>query len=140
MAESLIEPVEQQSLDLHPDSSNSDSRKYHPLFSSNEGDISIRFSDGTLCRLPLVVLRTASGFFRLMLTLPQDGSTASPGDVIAIDEPDDVVEQLFKIISGLPMAKWDSLDTVESVLLATEKYDMPGAMSTIRFGIQTPMF
>jgi hypothetical protein len=144
MAESLAEPFERQSLDVSTfsdsDSPSNDSRKYHPLFSSDEGNVIIRSSDGTHCRLPSVVLRTASGFFRLMLTLPQGEGTAPLEDTIAIDEGEDVAERLFKMISGLSLATWESLDIVERVLLAAEKYDMPGAISTIRFGITRPMF
>ncbi|KAG2130701.1 hypothetical protein DEU56DRAFT_740536 [Suillus clintonianus] len=117
---------------------------YHPLFSSPDADIVFRSSEGTHYRMHSFVLRTTSGFFQPMLSLvggsgssPDSSSEASP---IGLGENDDVLKRLFAMISGMEVPQWDSLDKLEHVLHAAEKYDMPGPISTIRSAITAPRF
>ncbi|KAG0702553.1 hypothetical protein DFH29DRAFT_920862 [Suillus ampliporus] len=92
------------------------------------------------------VLRTTSGFFRPMLSLididgsgsrPDPSSEASP---IGLEENDGVLEKLFSMISGMEVPCWDSLEQMEGVLHAAEKYDTPGPTSTIHSAITSPRF
>jgi len=76
-----------------------------------------------------------------MLTLPQGASgTAACEDAIVLDEPDDVVERLMSLISGLELQAMDSLVCAEKVLLAAEKYDMPGPTSVVRLAVNGHIF
>ncbi|KAG1741679.1 hypothetical protein EDB19DRAFT_1895072 [Suillus lakei] len=104
---------------------------YHPLFSSPDADVVFRSSEGTRYRMHSLVLRTTSGFFRPMLSLIDGGGSSSDpsseASPIGLEEND-----------RLP--QWDSLDEIEDVLHAAEKYDTPGPISTIRSAITSPRF
>ncbi|CAL1707859.1 unnamed protein product [Somion occarium] len=103
---------------------------YHPLFSSPDADIALGSKDGILFRVHSYTLRTTSGWFHDMLTLPQKepGST----EIIYVDEDASTLEALLRMICGLPIPSLDSEEAVEPVLYAAEKYDMPGPLSVIR--------
>lgn len=91
-----------------------------------------------------LVLRTTSGFFRPMLSLIDGGGSSSDpsseASPIGLEENDGVIERLFTMISGMEVSQWDSLDEIEDVLHAAEKYDTPGPISTIRSAITSPRF
>ncbi|KAG2367639.1 hypothetical protein BDR07DRAFT_1393169 [Suillus spraguei] len=111
---------------------------YHPLFGSPDADAVFRSSEGTHYRLHSFVLRTTSGFFRPMLSLSDINSIGSSPDPsseassIGLQETDGVLTRLFIMISGMEIPQWDSLDEIEEVLHAAEKYDMPGPISILR--------
>ena len=71
-----------------------------------------------------------------MFTLPQK-SQASPG-IIHLDESEDIIERLLRMIFGLPLIPIESFDVVDALLGAIEKYDMPGPLSIIRLIVMTP--
>ncbi|KAG0702560.1 hypothetical protein DFH29DRAFT_851461 [Suillus ampliporus] len=119
---------------------------YHPLFSSPDADVVFRSSEGTYYRMHSFVLWTTSGFFRPMLSLKNIADSGSRPDLssedspIALDENDGVLERLFSMMSGMVVPCWDSLEEMEGVLYAAEKYDTPGPTSIIRSAITSPRF
>jgi hypothetical protein len=117
-------------------------KKYHPLFPLTSGVIVLASSDGVRFCVPKVTLQTASPFFRHMFSLPrpQEGRSTVSQDVLPMQEPGRVVEQLLKMISGLVIQQWESTDDVEEVLLAAEKYQMHGPISLIRTAITSDQF
>lgn len=117
----------------------------HPLFSSPDADVTLGAKDGVLFRVHSFILKTTSGWFRAMYTLPQHSAaptivTQLGMDVIYVDEDSKTLEGLLRIICGLPIPRLDSYDTVEPILHAAEKYDMPGPMSVVRALLGTPAF
>lgn len=113
-----------------------DDKRYHPSFSSPEADIVLAAKGAEVYfRLHSHNLKTASGFFRQMFTLPQ--STQHNG-VLYLDEDATTLENLFLLISGLPVPIIDSYDLVEPLLDAIEKYETPGPLSIVRLLVITP--
>ncbi|KAJ7107002.1 hypothetical protein C8R44DRAFT_805089 [Mycena epipterygia] len=103
---------------------------YHPAFSS-EADIVLQSAEGTLYRIHSYTLRTTSGLFRTMLSLPPPtgGHMAEP---IAIHEPDAVADPLLRLMCGLATDPWHSYDQLESVVFLAEKWDAPGPLAAVR--------
>jgi hypothetical protein len=110
---------------------------YDSLFASNDADFVLRASDGMQYRIHTFTLRTASAFFRTMLTLPQPSNVT---DFLTLDEPSKVVGPLLMMISGMEMPQWGSYDEIENVLEAAHKYDVPGPVATIRYILASPRF
>lgn len=113
---------------------------FHPLFSSPEADVVLAAKGSTkFFRVHSFVLKTASGFFRAMFSLPQRTSkTGYSDDVIYLDETEDTLETLLCMISGLPVNIVQSYEAIDNLIDAVEKYDMPGPLSIIRLLIMTP--
>ncbi|KAJ7690649.1 hypothetical protein B0H17DRAFT_982909 [Mycena rosella] len=126
---------------------------FHPSFCSPDGDIVLSAKGGGLFfRLHSFVLRTTSSWFRTMLSLPQGQSSSV--EVIFMDEDEDTLELLLRMVSGLPLLPVESIpndqlqnlsprqvtnyDVVDRILFAAEKYDMPGPMSIMRLLVMTP--
>ncbi|KAF7968593.1 hypothetical protein HWV62_35344 [Athelia sp. TMB] len=123
----------------------SSDRTYHPAFSEEDATIVLTSSDGIHYRLHPFTLRTTSGFFRDMISLPQksaseagDTKTIVEEEQIALDEGNKVLTPLLKMISGQAVEKWTSLDEMKDVLDAAQKYDMPGPLSIIRSTVASP--
>ncbi|PCH43917.1 hypothetical protein WOLCODRAFT_104404 [Wolfiporia cocos MD-104 SS10] len=112
--------------------------EYHPLFSSPDGDIVLVSTDRTLFRIHSYTLKTTSGFFRTMFSLPSPRPPIA--DNLYLSEPTDVLASLLTLISGLqiPIHALSSFDTLEPLLDAAEKYDMPGPVSVARALATTP--
>jgi hypothetical protein len=106
-----------------------DAELLHPLFSSSDGDVILGSKGGaTLFRVHSYTLKTTSGWFRAMFSLPQKaGPTLT--DVIYLDEDAGTLEALLRMICGQPVLRLESFDMVEALLYAAEKYDMPGPVS-----------
>lgn len=122
--------------DSEPDSikshvSTQDPNILNPLFSSSDADIILRAKGGELFRVHSYTLKTTSGWFRTMFSLPQKSAPA-PLETIALDEDTHTLECLLRMICGLPILPMADFALVDSVLYAAEKYDMPGPMSIIR--------
>jgi hypothetical protein len=141
------EPVKPDSLVAVEGSASSSAPKitYHTLFSSLDADVILGSKDGlsSQCfRVHSFTLKTTSGWFRAMFTLPQTSaslsSPASDKDIIFLDEDQSTVEALLRMISGLPIPNLTSYDIIEPLLYAAEKYDMPGPLSIIRMLVMTP--
>ncbi|KAL6310216.1 hypothetical protein BKA93DRAFT_953 [Sparassis latifolia] len=121
----------------HSDAIEIPNGKWHPSFCSEDADIILCSNDNTLFRVHSHILKLASGWFRGMFTLPQ-GSPASAGpDIISLGENEDVIAGLLKMISAMESPALHSIDLVESILLAAEKYDMPGPVSIIRIALSS---
>ncbi|KAJ6497830.1 hypothetical protein C8R45DRAFT_984396 [Mycena sanguinolenta] len=112
---------------------------FHPLFSSPDGDIVLAAKGGNMWfRMHTFVLKTASSWFRAMLSLPQGQSPSGDVNVIFMEEDEDTLELLLRMISGLPLITIDHYDVIDKILFAAEKYDMPGPMSIMRLLVMTP--
>jgi len=109
----------------------------HPLFSSSDGDIILGAKGGTLFRVHSYTLKTTSGWFRTMFSLPQK-AVPTPSDIIYVDEDVHTLESLFRMICGLPLMHVGSFDEIDALLYAAEKYDMPGPMSICRLLVMMP--
>ncbi|KAJ3994988.1 hypothetical protein F5050DRAFT_381100 [Lentinula boryana] len=83
--------------------------QYHPSFRSAAADVVLCASDGVMYRMHSYTLRTSSGFFRTMFTLPQhspqtDRKGLQPRDVsISTYVSSDVLTLFLMLISGLPI-------------------------------------
>lgn len=106
-----------------------DSAQFHPIFSSPDGDVILGAKGGKiLFRMHSFTLRTASGWFRAMLSLPQERPPVA-ADITYLDEETPILEGLFLMICGLPIVPPTDYDMVEALLYGAEKYDMPGPTS-----------
>lgn len=115
---------------------------FDPTFVDDDADIVLQSRDGIFYGMHKCILRTSSGFFRTMLSLPSSGSPSAAAaiDSIVLDERSGTLGILLRMISGLEVPKWACLDVLEDVLEAAQKYDMSGPASTIRAIITTPLF
>ncbi|KDQ49166.1 hypothetical protein JAAARDRAFT_43071 [Jaapia argillacea MUCL 33604] len=114
---------------------------YHPLFSSPEADIVLGSKSNTLFRVHSFTLKSTSGWFRTMFSLPQHPSSPSSSETkIILDETTETLTSLLLLISGLPLPPLTSYDVIEPIVYAAEKYDMPGPLSIIRALCMTPPF
>ncbi|EIW63000.1 uncharacterized protein TRAVEDRAFT_34260 [Trametes versicolor FP-101664 SS1] len=115
---------------------------FHPLFSSPDGDVVLGSKERVLFRVHSYTLKTTSGWFRAMYSLPQKSASASgevsPADTIYVDEDAPTLEGLLRMVCGLPIPRLDSYDVIEPILHAAEKYDMSGPMSIVRALVVTP--
>jgi hypothetical protein len=115
-----------------------DPARLHPLFSNSEGDIILASKGGdVLFRTHTFVLKTTSGWFRTMFSLPQKSGSITT-DIIYMDEDAPILECLLRMACGLPILPPTNYDAVDLLLFAAEKYDMPGVMSIIRILVMTP--
>ena len=117
-----------------------DKPTFDPAFTAEGADLILCSSDTTYYRVSSYTLRTTSGFFFTMLSLPQGDGTPKDGDYIAVDETAKVLGTLLRMISGFEIPQWESYDHLETVLQAAEKYNMPGPLSVIRYAICSPLF
>ncbi|KIK68910.1 hypothetical protein GYMLUDRAFT_67613 [Collybiopsis luxurians FD-317 M1] len=114
-----------------------DDKRYHPLFSSPDADQVLAAKNASVYfRLHSHNLKTASGFFRQMFMLPQSSQTES--GVLYLEEDATTLENLFRMISGLPIPKIDSYDQIDPLMDAIEKYDTLGPLSILRVLVMTP--
>ncbi|KAI0829608.1 hypothetical protein BC628DRAFT_1512276 [Trametes gibbosa] len=113
---------------------------FHPLFASTDGDIVLGSKDRVHFRVHSFTLKTTSGWFRAMYSLPQRTSTVVdlPPETIYVDEDSTTLEGLLRMVCGLSIPRLDSYDIIEPILHAAEKYDMPGPMSIVRALVMTP--
>lgn len=59
-------------------------------------------------------------------------------EIIYLEEEADVLELLLRMACGLPFVDITSLDLLEGVIYAAEKYDMSGPMSILRLCLLSP--
>ncbi|KAJ7198052.1 hypothetical protein B0H12DRAFT_1331358 [Mycena haematopus] len=112
---------------------------YNPSFADPNADVVLQSLEGTLYRLHSFILRTTSGFFRTMLSLPQPMESKVPYE-IPVGEKNVVMERVLRMMSGLEIPRWSSFDEVEATLELIEKWDTPGPLSIIRTAIAAPLF
>lgn len=114
----------------------SETRSYDPAFAEDDANIILRSADGIYYRVSAYTLRTTSGFFRTMMNLPQ--TTAHQNDdIIVLTESSKVLGTLLRMVGGMEFSWWKSLDELEDLLTAAEKYDMPGPRMIIHGHIIT---
>jgi len=116
-----------------------DTAAYHPLFSSPESDTVLGTKDGVLFRVHSFTLKTTSGWFRAMFSLPQRTSVGTP-EVLYVDEDAATLEGLLRMVCGLPIPQLHSYEIIEPLLYAAEKYDMSGPLSIARALLMTGPF
>ncbi|KAL1744738.1 hypothetical protein HDZ31DRAFT_82443 [Schizophyllum fasciatum] len=110
----------------------------HPDFSSLDADAAICSQSGTLFRVPSVVLKMTSGFFRSVLSLPPPKPSVE--NPIPIAESDEVIAPLLKLMCGLAIPPWPTLSSIEDVLTLAEAWETPGPISVIRTAVTAPAF
>ncbi|KAH7888450.1 hypothetical protein F5I97DRAFT_1852738 [Phlebopus sp. FC_14] len=130
----------------------------HSAFNSPDADVVLVSKDLTSFHVHSFTLKTTSGWFRSLFSLPRpsnsrtepnpgtDGiskagllvpTTSSP-ETIHLDEDAATLELLLRMISGLPIEPFKSYDTVDALLFASEKYEMPGPTSLVRIAVLAP--
>jgi len=124
---------------LHIRATDASAPVYHPLFSLPDADFVIRSLQGTLYRIHSYTLRTTSGFFESMFSLPQPTNSQN-SDVLDVYEDDFPLELLLKMISGLGLPKWESISDLERVLTLAEKWDTPGPLWIMRNCLTSQQF
>ncbi|KAH9946683.1 hypothetical protein B0H21DRAFT_891872 [Amylocystis lapponica] len=112
--------------------------KYHPDFDDTSADVVLCTPDHDRFRVHSIMLKLVSGWFRTMFTLPQSAADGSADIVLDVDELSKVLAGLLTMVNGAALPSLDSIDLVEGILNAAEKYDMPGPMSIIRKLIISP--
>ncbi|KAF8152584.1 hypothetical protein B0H34DRAFT_800984 [Crassisporium funariophilum] len=125
-------------------------KSYHPLFSSPDADVVLRSNEGTLYRVHSYTLRATSGLFNTMFSLPQPQSCRPQGqhaemretfpDILDVYEGDLAMEPLLKLLCGLPIPKWKSLDNLGRILALAEKWDTPGPLASMRSALSSQQF
>ncbi|KAJ7128937.1 hypothetical protein C8R43DRAFT_1026430 [Mycena crocata] len=111
---------------------------FHEAFACEDGDIVLAGKNGNVFfRVHSFTLKTTSSWFGAMLSLPQ-GRSSPVDSVIYMDEDEETLELLLRMVSGLPLVPVVNYDVVDKVLFAAEKYSMGGPMSIIRLVTMTP--
>jgi len=111
--------------------------KYHSMFNSPDADVVLGSKDGILFRVHSYTLKTTSGWFASMFSLPQKEDHTSQITVY-LDEDTNVLEAILRCVCGLTIPSLESYDVIEPLLFAAEKYDMPGPLSIVRALVMTP--
>ena len=126
-------------------------QSYHPRFASPEADIILRSTEDTLFRVHSYTLRTTSGLFQTIFSLPQpkvsaplkeerekstyDTQSSSTAVTIPIYEPALLLSYILPLITGKappqPLHSL-SLPMLTRLLFLAEKWDTPGPISQIR--------
>ncbi|KAL4074338.1 hypothetical protein V8B97DRAFT_1930603 [Scleroderma yunnanense] len=116
----------------------------HPAFGSPDADVVLVSKDLMQFRVHSFTLKTTSGWFRSLFSLPRPprSGVSTPkapiAETIHLDEDSQTLEVVLRMISGLPITPITSYDTVDAILYASEKYDMPGPTSLVRIAVLTP--
>ena len=124
---------------------------YHPLFSYPDGDVVLRSTEGTLYCLHSYTLRTNSGLFDTMFSLPQP-RTCRPSHnyrsddikvyphILDVYEADFPMEQILRLIYGIPTSPRMSFDEIETILTLAEKWDTQGPITSLRSAFHSSQF
>ncbi len=113
----------------------------HPLFNDANADLSLISSEGVTFRANSSSLTLASEWFRTMLSLPQNCSESKQNVIaepIIMTETTDVLAALLSIVTWKPLPVLDSVEVVEGLLRAGEKYEMATISSIVRLAITAP--
>ncbi|KAJ7752624.1 hypothetical protein B0H16DRAFT_788571 [Mycena metata] len=112
---------------------------YHSAFADSDADVVLASSEGTLYRVHAYTLRTTSGLFKTLLSLPPPpgGHTVSP---IPTGEPDTVLEPLLCLMCGLHTPPWPSLAALSAVLTLAQNWVSPGPIAYLRPLLKSPKF
>ena len=95
--------------------------------------------DGMRFRVSSIMLKATSGCFATTLSLPQSPGTCPKEAVIDhLDEDAQTIEGLLRMVTGKECPQLDTLEVIEPLLLAAEKWDMPGPSSILKLLLQHP--
>jgi len=115
-----------------------------PLLSPTDADIVLRSLEGTLYQVSTFVLRSNSGFFNTMFSLPQPETHQDGGPVMTpildVYENDFPVETLLCLMSGIPILEWETINAFESVLHLAERWDTPKPLNFLRSALTAHRF
>ncbi|GJE92261.1 hypothetical protein PsYK624_084150 [Phanerochaete sordida] len=111
---------------------------FHELFNAPGADTVLGSRDQVLFRVHSFTLKTTSGWFRDMFSLPQKEPTGEHRVDLFVDEDAATLEALLRCVCGLAIPALESYDVIEGLLYAAEKYDMPGPLSIVRALVSTP--
>lgn len=106
-----------------------------PLFMSptRPDDFNLRSSDGHDFYVSRAILSVASPSFT-----NTDPGTSADATIIALSEPACILDVLLTLIYPVEAPVWTSLDGFSAVLDAALKYDMRGAIETLRRSLVCP--
>lgn len=111
---------------------------FHELFNSPDADTVLGSRDRVLFRVHSYTLKTTSGWFKDMFSLPQQSPAGEQRVDVFLDEDASTLEALLRCVCGLAIPTLESYDVIEPLLYAAEKYDMPGPLSIVRALVATP--
>jgi len=84
-------------------------------------------------RVSANVLKTASELFATTLSLPQPPETCSTEAIIEnLDEDGQTIKGLLRMIMAKELPRLDTLEAIEPLLLAADKWAMPGPCSILK--------
>ncbi|KZT74690.1 hypothetical protein DAEQUDRAFT_807030 [Daedalea quercina L-15889] len=113
---------------------------YHPEYpSSPDMDITLRSNDGTLFGASSLLLKLTWGFFKTMFSLPKESPSSSSTEPITMQESTEVIAGLLNLSFRLGMPPLDSIDTLETLLRAADKYEVTSAAVMIRSVLTSPV-
>ena len=113
---------------------------YHPDYQpSSDADVTLRSGDETLFAVSSVLMKLTWGFFKAMLSLPKDPTSSKPSEPIPMQEKADIVAGLLNLSFRLGVPPLDSIDTLETLLRAAEKYEVTSAVVMIRSALMSPV-
>lgn len=119
---------------------NAASPTYHPAYPvSSDTDITLRSSDGTLFAVSSLLLRLTWGFFKTMFTLPKEPPSSNELEPISMQETAEVIAELLNVSFRIGMPPLDSIDILETLLRAAEKYEVASAVVMIRSTLTSPV-
>lgn len=157
-------PAHESEPDISTDqlSRNESTPAYHPSFRSTDADVILCSADGVLYRIHSYILRTTSGLFRTLFSLPQpehdpptvidndrnfpeqegcvNGRTPLKPEVLPTHESSEVLTLLLSLLLARPLPSpitdWGDASSpyglIERVLALAEAWDAPGAIAAIR--------
>lgn len=117
----------------------------HDSFNDANADITLSSCEGIAFRVQSTILSFASGWFRTMFTLPtrhsplEESKPSTKPDTIPMAEAARTLAAVLAIINWQPMPEFTSLDYIEDVLRAGEKYEIPCVVSVIRLAVMSPI-
>jgi len=110
----------------------------HPDFSSEDADVMLCSQDNVTFRVHSIILKMSSRWFKSLFSLPQSHASSPLEEPIFMNETSDIIVALLSVPYGLALPPFDSMDFLETVAHAAEKYDMLGVLSIVRLALNTP--
>lgn len=104
-------------------------------------DITLVSCDNTTFQIHSTALCAASGWFRRLPSLAQSpslGEKSVPAQTITMPDTAKVLDALISIILWEPLPTFDTIDLVDDLLRAGEKYQIPTVVSIMRLAIISP--
>lgn len=113
---------------------------YHPEYQpSSDTDITLRSGDEMLFAVSSILMKLTWGFFKTMFTLPKDPTSLQHSEPIPMQEKAEVVAGLLSLSFRLGLPPLDSMDMLETLLCAAEKYEVTSAIVMVRSALVSPV-